>query len=592
MKMNQVGVTSLSIFGLLAGLSMTTQAQLVDGQTIGVDFGPVAPTNNFNQRDNSGTNTDVIDVTGAAVANVTVDLIGATFSNDDADDNVGNPPAVYDSSNLTDWVGAVNSDDGMTITIAGLDDTLTYNLNIGHAFDNNAQTNGTMYSAGAQTVTNVDASVDPNFFNLNGLSTDGAGNLVITISLPVVEGGPSEVPAVSGLTLTAVFDSDGDGLSDGFEIANMAVGYDPSVDDSGTDFDNDDLTVAEELAAGTDVLVADTDEDDINDGAEVTGSPATNPLVPDTDGDGLTDGEEVNGSPSSNPTLPDTDGDGISDGLEIDAGTDPNDDQDFPVFRLAIGQTIGVDFGPTDPTNNFNQRNNNGTTTGIIDITGAPVSNVTVDLIGATFSNNDSDDNIGVAPEVYDSSNLTDWVGSVDPFEGLTITIAGLDDGLAYDLNIGHAFDGNARTNGTTYSAGTQSATNVDAAADPNFFDLDGLTTDGAGNLVIRVGLPLVGGDTDVVTVSGLTLTAVALSSDLALSIENSADTNELVFTWASQVGRVYDLRSNTDLSTAPSTWDVLEGEISADVSGINTLTIPRASEPKVFFALEERVAP
>ena len=261
--------------------------------------------------------------------------------------------------------------------------------------------------------------------------------------------------------------------------------------------------------------------------------------------------------------------------------------------QLVDGQTIGVDFGPTGPTNNFNQRNNSGTTTEIIDMTGAPVSNVTVDLIGATFSNNDADDDIGIAPVAYDSSNLTDWVGAVNSNEGMTITIAGLDDALTYNLNIGHAFDGNVLTNGTMYTAGTQTVTNVDASVDPNFFNLNELSTDGAGNLVITVTLPIVeGGAAEVPTVSGLTLTAVNSSSNLVVSIENSFPTNELIFTWSSRAGRVYDLLSNTDLSTAPSSWNVLQGGISADSSRTNMLTIPRPSEAKIFFAIEERIAP
>ena len=50
-------------------------------------------------------------------------------------------------------------------------------------------------------------------------------------------------------------DSDLDELEDGFEVTNSGVGYDPNVDDSASDFDMDASTVAEEIAAGTDVLL-------------------------------------------------------------------------------------------------------------------------------------------------------------------------------------------------------------------------------------------------------------------------------------------------------------------------------------------------
>lgn len=64
------------------------------------------------------------------------------------------------------------------------------------------------------------------------------------------------------------------------------------------DVDQDGLTNAEELAAGTD------------------------PFDFDSDGDGLTDGEEVH-LYGTNPLLRDTDGDGQDDAAELAAGTDP-----------------------------------------------------------------------------------------------------------------------------------------------------------------------------------------------------------------------------------------------------------------------------
>lgn len=94
------------------------------------------------------------------------------------------------------------------------------------------------------------------------------------------------------------FDTDRDGLSDGYEISTSL----------------------------TDPKVADTDKDGLGDGYELESNPyATDPLHIDTDSDGLADSDEIN-STGTNPTVADTDSDGLSDGSEIDSWhTDPLD---------------------------------------------------------------------------------------------------------------------------------------------------------------------------------------------------------------------------------------------------------------------------
>jgi hypothetical protein len=114
-----------------------------------------------------------------------------------------------------------------------------------------------------------------------------AGKLPFPLTNPEVANVPP-VPGIGSITFTFQTDSDGDGLTDG-----------------------------QEIALGTDPLNPDTDGDGLTDGQEVN-TYHTDPLNPDTDGDGLTDGQEVNVT-HTDPLNPDTDGDGIPDGQDPDS---------------------------------------------------------------------------------------------------------------------------------------------------------------------------------------------------------------------------------------------------------------------------------
>jgi hypothetical protein len=140
-------------------------------------------------------------------------------------------------------------------------------------------------------------------------------------------------------------------IAQGYWSSTLTYEYPTQEAISGQDLDNDGLTRAEEQEYGTNPSVADTDNDGLEDGEEVTRWD-TDPTTSDTDGDGLDDGEEVNEygtdptDPHSdgdgledgeevsrydtNPTRTDTDGDGIDDGTEVEQGTDPTDPNDPP----------------------------------------------------------------------------------------------------------------------------------------------------------------------------------------------------------------------------------------------------------------------
>jgi hypothetical protein len=141
-------------------------------------------------------------------------------------------------------------------------------------------------------------------------------------------------------------DTDGDGMEDGWEVAEPCL--DPITGDSLADGDSDSLTNLEEKLLGTGPCDPDTDGDGLDDGLEVN-TWLTDPLLADTDGDGLSDGYEANTS-LTNPIVPDTDGDGMDDGFEDanvcldplagDSTADPDSD----------GLTNLTEYGiPTDP---------------------------------------------------------------------------------------------------------------------------------------------------------------------------------------------------------------------------------------------------
>lgn len=121
-------------------------------------------------------------------------------------------------------------------------------------------------------------------------------------------------------------DSDFDGLPDFWEtrfFGDLAQG-------SSDNNDNDGLTNLEELNAGSNPTLADSDADGLDDEVEISLAEPTDVNNPDTDGDGLTDGEEVNGNPSSNPLIVDSDFDGFDDFFEMWIGSDPNDFNSLP----------------------------------------------------------------------------------------------------------------------------------------------------------------------------------------------------------------------------------------------------------------------
>ncbi|MGD7652240.1 MAG: hypothetical protein ACQCXQ_03425 [Verrucomicrobiales bacterium] len=435
-------------------------------------------------------------------------------------------------------------------------------------------------------------------------------------------------------------DSDEDGLEDGFEVTNHDAGYDPNVDDSATDFDGDASTVANELLVGTNVLLPDTDSDGFYDGAETntgtfvsynystnTGDTGTNPLNDDSDGDGLLDGVESNSKTYSNPTDTgtdpngyDSDGDRYSDGVEVANATDPTDKTSFPAFAADYAETGGDWLSMGD--NDIDGDGGLGTDGFFFfgDFDGAAENNQDFTHHVASVPSYVSEiaagaDLIAVAAE-YDGYGAiddpilldgTDGYGGVALGSGagvagasydlLTFTIAGLPEGTTVRVGVLGGVEANSdgRWDPTsiTLSDGTTSATVGDHDLNPLPASPGGVNAGWAFFDVITDGVYTVSATQRLSTqgagIGGLTFDS-STGNDLALAIESSG--TDLVFTWESKTGKLYNLLRSTDLSTPPSTWEVWQAGIPADGSGTNVETYARPADPRSFFVLAEMDAP
>jgi len=136
-------------------------------------------------------------------------------------------------------------------------------------------------------------------------------------------------------------DLDGDGLSDLIEFLYNSNPNSNDTDDDGADdyqelagnssllsadSDNDFMFDGAEYGLGTNATSIDFDADDIPDGYELLYG--TNPLNEDCDDDGISDGMEL--TLWLDPWSNDSDGDGVDDGTELSVGSSPwNEDSDY-----------------------------------------------------------------------------------------------------------------------------------------------------------------------------------------------------------------------------------------------------------------------
>ena len=172
-----------------------------------------------------------------------------------------------------------------------------------------------------ETGTLIFEEVEPNTYGLaGGVPAEFATQLMVCANdegqIPTEPTG-SEVP---GGTFEVAA---GDEITCSWYVMPVDLQGEPSTPVGGEDADEDGLSDDEEAEIGTDPAVFDTDADRLSDGFEVLEF-GTNPLLADSDEDGLGDGDELEVY-GTDALSADTDGDGVDDATELDAGTDPTD---------------------------------------------------------------------------------------------------------------------------------------------------------------------------------------------------------------------------------------------------------------------------
>ena len=208
--------------------------------------------------------------------------------------------------------------------------------------------------------------------------TNDQNRTTVTVTAPVadtyywrvdsyLEGSVIGDPVESTIFTFIVDDTDGDGMSDVFELANTTPSSNTSLV-PGADLEPDGLTNLEEFQNGTFPTNPDSDGDTVTDGDEVNGvglRPQTDPTDPDSDDDGLSDGVESNtgtwvsaGDTGTNPIAMDSDLDGLQDGVESntgvyvsesDTGTDPLDTNSDGDNATDWFEVYGCYTDPLDP---------------------------------------------------------------------------------------------------------------------------------------------------------------------------------------------------------------------------------------------------
>ncbi|NIP97500.1 MAG: hypothetical protein GWO24_30355, partial [Akkermansiaceae bacterium] len=137
---------------------------------------------------------------------------------------------------------------------------------------------------------------------------------------------------------------------------------------------------------------------------------------------------------------------------------------------------------------------------------------------------------------------------------------------------------------------GTADFTTTGAVTNADFFDVDyaaaGFELDDSFSFAITA---RTGGANQEVRIDNIVVTTGAGAKNF-LDIENAEDGN-LQFTFASKIGKFYDILSTTDPSQELALWDVFAGDIEA-TPDFNVEVFERPAEPELFFVVLEKEGP
>ena len=172
----------------------------------------------------------------------------------------------------------------------------------------------------------------------SGDRADGADGSFFSMAVDDAVNDVETQPDGSTFLAASGDDDDEDGLPDNWEEIYAPGDLSALNGDGVADYDEDGLSDLQEYELRTNPDESDTDDDGLDDFAEVD-EHSSDPTLADTDGDGLSDGDEVLASPSTSPILADTDGDGFDDKNELFFNSDPTKSDDTP-FTFLIGDSV------------------------------------------------------------------------------------------------------------------------------------------------------------------------------------------------------------------------------------------------------------
>lgn len=456
-----------------------------------------------------------------------------------------------------------------------------------------------------------------------------------------VSGGEKEMEFV----LTLIKDDDADNLLDDWELSfandlteltGLVEGPGPG---AGTgDFDGDGISDIDEYdlsittQPGISPILADTDDDGLDDDEELAGAglrPITSPVRDDTDGDGLSDLIESNSGTfasatdsGTDPTIPDTDGDGSRDGFEAEKGSIPTDVASRPVLPASVevvALTDDLSSGISSSTTYTHAISGGGPAT----INGVLFEELGVAVTPANFNWIVS---AGAKGEI-DPINNGDWVpatgnvtgaGLLDLFGGFTYgatgnpgvtqtyVLSGLTVGQSYKLKLfvrTWDTEGSGRPIDLTFTNGET----VEQPFGAILTDRPGIVLNNGNNQsAFYISYTYVAEATDLIIDAGIHTSAIAASgsyhmyglsnevvgppsTDLKITSVTRTPTGDIVINFTGAADTQYDVTKSPDLSTAfgPLTTPLTA---TTNSSGIGQATIPasEASETKEFYRIEE----